>query len=290
MAQGCVATDTHCVSLKDPALQGTPSSQPTPVTATNNPKPAQQQDLSTSIAATAASTSPAIIDDALAIKTPSPQDLLKDATEKTTNNRLPSLTRFPRIIASNAPATNGEAGCRPAVSEPNSLSGGAPAPATNLSNSTPSGESAQASTCSTFTIRRHRIWSSPCMRVLFTVLLLVGAAAAVAAAAALAPALLSCATLAQACARSCCCCSCSSSSSSHVCDKWLGPGRRDWKSPEKAEMTDSNGQNASVPQHSISTKAIALLVGARPTAPCASGALLSPMLSIRELQAPRPGM
>ena len=59
--------------------------------------------------------------------------------------------------------------------------------------------------------------------------------------------------------------------------------------PEKAEMTDSNGQNASVPQHSISTKAIALLVGARPTAPCASGALLSPMLSIRELQAPRPG-
>ena len=28
--------------------------------------------------------------------------------------------------------------------------------------------------CSTFTIRRHRIWSSPCMRVLFTVLLLVG--------------------------------------------------------------------------------------------------------------------
>ena len=144
--------------------------------------------------------------------------------------------------------------------------------------------------CSTFTIRRHRIWSSPCMRVLFTVLLLVGAAAAVAAAAALAPALLSCATLAQACARSCCCCSCSSSSSSHVCDKWLGPGRRDWKSPEKAEMTDSNGQNASVPQHSISTKAIALLVGARPTAPCASGALLSPMLSIRELQAPRPGM
>ena len=38
-------------------------------------------------------------------------------------------------------------------------------------------------------------------------------------------------------------------------------------------MTDSNGQNASVPQHSISTKAIALLFGARPTAPCASGAL-----------------
>ena len=85
--------------------------------------------------------------------------------------------------------------------------------------------------CSTFTIRRHRIWSSPCMRVLFTVLILVGAAtgaaAAVAAAAALAPDLLSCATLAQACARGYCCCSCSSSSSSHVCDKWLGPGRRD---------------------------------------------------------------
>ena len=62
------------------------------VRAPNNPKPAQQQDLSTSSAATAASTSPAIIDDALAIKTPSPQDLLKDATEKTTNNRPPSLT------------------------------------------------------------------------------------------------------------------------------------------------------------------------------------------------------
>jgi len=46
-------------------------------------------------------------------------------------------------------------------------------------------------------------------------------------------------------------------------------------------MTDSNGQSASAPQHSISTKAIALLVGARPTAPCASGALLSPMLSTR---------
>jgi hypothetical protein len=57
-AQGCVATDTHCVSLDGAALQGTPSSQPTPVTAPNNPMPAQQQDLSTSIAATAASTSP----------------------------------------------------------------------------------------------------------------------------------------------------------------------------------------------------------------------------------------
>ena len=43
-------------------------------------------------------------------------------------------------------------------------------------------------------------------------------------------------------------------------------------------------------QHSISTKAIALLVGARPTAPCASGSLLSPMLSICELQAPSPVM
>jgi hypothetical protein len=30
-AQGCVATDTHCVSLTGAALQGTPSSQPTPV-------------------------------------------------------------------------------------------------------------------------------------------------------------------------------------------------------------------------------------------------------------------
>ena len=43
-------------------------------------------------------------------------------------------------------STNGEAGCRPAASEPIALSGGAPAPATNYSNSTPSGESAQAST------------------------------------------------------------------------------------------------------------------------------------------------
>jgi hypothetical protein len=91
-AQGCVPTNTHCVSLKGAALQGTPSSQPTPVTTTNNPKPAQPQDLSTSRAATAASTSPAIIDDVLAIKTPSPQDLLKDTTEKTTNNRPHSLT------------------------------------------------------------------------------------------------------------------------------------------------------------------------------------------------------
>ncbi len=63
------------------------------------------------------------------------------------------------------------------------------------------------------------------------------------------------------------------------------------KSPEKAEMTDSNSQNTSVLQHSISTKAIALLVGARQTVQYASGALLSPMLSTRELlQEPRPGM
>ena len=143
-ATGCVATDTHCVSLKGAALQGTPSSQPTSVTTPNNPKPGQQQDLSTPSAATVASTSPAIIDDVLATKTPSPQDLLKDATEKTTNIRPHSLTRFPRIIASNADATTGEAGCRPAASEPISLSGGAPAPAKNFSNSTTSGESAQA--------------------------------------------------------------------------------------------------------------------------------------------------
>ena len=148
-AKGCVATDTHCVSLKGAALQGTPSSQPTSVTTPNNPKPGQQQDLSTPSAATAASTSPAIIDDVLATKTPSPQDLLKDATEKTTNIRPHSLTQFPRIIASNADATTGEAGCRPAVSEPISLSGGAPAPAKNFSNSRPSGESAQASTSGT---------------------------------------------------------------------------------------------------------------------------------------------
>jgi hypothetical protein len=46
-------------------------------------------------------------------------------------------------------ANNGEAGCRTAASEPISLSGGAPALATNLSNSTTSGESAQASTSGT---------------------------------------------------------------------------------------------------------------------------------------------
>ena len=91
-ATGCVATDTHCVSLKGAALQGTPSSQPTSVTTPNNPKPGQQQDLSTPSAATAASTSPATIDDVLATKTPSPQDLLKDATEMTTNTTPPTPT------------------------------------------------------------------------------------------------------------------------------------------------------------------------------------------------------
>ena len=43
-AQGCVATDTHCVSLDGAALQGTPSSQPSPVTAPNNPMPAQHKE------------------------------------------------------------------------------------------------------------------------------------------------------------------------------------------------------------------------------------------------------
>jgi hypothetical protein len=83
-AQGCVSTDTHCMSLNGAALQGTPSSQPTPVTAPNNPKPAQPQDLSTSKRSDRGidRSTPAIIDDALAIKTPFPQDLLKDATEK----------------------------------------------------------------------------------------------------------------------------------------------------------------------------------------------------------------
>jgi hypothetical protein len=137
------------VSLKGVALKGTPSFQPTSVTTTNNPKPGQQQDLSTPNAATNASTPLAIIDDVLATKTPSPQDLLKDETEKTTNNRPHSLTRFPRIIASNADATKGEAGCLPAESEPISLSRGAPTSAKNFSNSTPSGESVQASTSGT---------------------------------------------------------------------------------------------------------------------------------------------
>ena len=41
-AKGCVATDTHCVSLKVTALQGTTSSQPTSVTTPNYPKPGQQ--------------------------------------------------------------------------------------------------------------------------------------------------------------------------------------------------------------------------------------------------------
>ena len=141
-AQGCVATDTHCVSLNGGALQGTPSSQPTPVTAPNNPMPAQQQDLSTSISATATST--------FAIKTPSPQDLRQDATEETTNKRPPSLTLFPRIIASTADAfTKGEAGCRPAASEPFSLSGGDLALKNLLKLDAPCGESALASTSGT---------------------------------------------------------------------------------------------------------------------------------------------
>jgi hypothetical protein len=42
----------------------------------------------------------------------------------------------------------------------------------------------------------------------------------------------------------------------------LGPGRRIRRIPETAGMTDSNCQNASVPQHCISTKALPLLVGA----------------------------
>jgi hypothetical protein len=67
----------------------------------------------------------------------------------TLNNSSHSLTRFPRIIAPNADAPKGEAGCRFAASEPKSLSGGAPAPAITFLNSTPSGESAQASTSET---------------------------------------------------------------------------------------------------------------------------------------------
>jgi hypothetical protein len=126
--------------------------------------------------------------------------------------------------------------------------------------------------CSTFTICRNRICSSLCTRVLITVLLLVGAAAA---AAALAPALLSFAILPQALVGSCCCCCCCSSSSFHVCDKWLGPGRRDRRSPDKAGMT------ATVRTHQYEGPST---LGARPTAPCASGALISSMLSTRELQ------
>jgi len=108
--------------------------------------PAQEQDLSTSSASTDASTFPAIIDDALAIKTPSPQDLLKDAKEKSTNKRPASLTRFPRIIESIADAvTKGEAGCLPAASEPFSLSGGDLALKVLFQLDAPCGESAVAS-------------------------------------------------------------------------------------------------------------------------------------------------
>ena len=74
---------------------------------------------------------------------------LPTPTPLTLNNSPHSLTRFPRIIAPNADATKGEAGCRFAASEPKSLSGGAPAPAITFLNSTPSGESAQASTSGT---------------------------------------------------------------------------------------------------------------------------------------------
>jgi hypothetical protein len=55
---------------------------------------------------------------------------LPTTTLPTLNNFPHSLTRFPRIIAPNADATKGEAGCRFAASEPKSLSGGAPASAT----------------------------------------------------------------------------------------------------------------------------------------------------------------
>jgi hypothetical protein len=57
----------------------------------------------------------------------------------------------------------------------------------------------------------------------------------------------------------------------------LVPGRRDRRSPETAGMTESNGQNASVPQHSIRAMPLdgPATLGARPTAPCAAGALLS---------------
>ena len=60
-----------------------------------------------------------------------------------------NTSRFPRIIAPTADATKGEPGCRFAASEPKSLSGGAPAPAITFENSTPSGESTQASTSGT---------------------------------------------------------------------------------------------------------------------------------------------
>ena len=41
---------------------------------------------------------------------------------------------------------------------------------------------------------------------------------------------------------------------SQLPNQQLVPGRRDRRSPETAGMTDSNGQNASVPQHSISAR------------------------------------
>jgi hypothetical protein len=56
---------------------------------------------------------------------------------------------------------------------------------------------------------------------------------------------------------------------SQLPNQQLVPGRSDRRSPETAGMTDSNGQNASVPQHSI--RALPLegpaTLGARPTAP-----------------------
>jgi len=67
------------------------------------------------------------------------------------NNICPSsLTPIPRIIASTADAfTKGEAGCRPAASEPFSLSGGDFALKTLLKLDVPCGESALASTSGT---------------------------------------------------------------------------------------------------------------------------------------------
>ena len=59
----------------------------------------------------------------------------------------PSLTPFPRIIASTADATTkGEAGCRPAASEPSSLSGGESALKNLIKLDAARGESALAST------------------------------------------------------------------------------------------------------------------------------------------------
>ena len=67
------------------------------------------------------------------------------------NNICPSsLTPIPRIIAFTADAfTKGEAGCRPAASEPFSLSGGEFALKTLLKLDAPCGESALASTSGT---------------------------------------------------------------------------------------------------------------------------------------------